>query len=314
MTTKVSIIILNWNGLEDTIECLESLKKITYPDYEVIVVDNGSTGNDAEVLREKFGGYIHLIQNDKNYGFAEGNNIGMRYALSSGADYILILNNDTVVAPNSLTELVKAMEEDAQAGIAGPTCYYYDKPKTIQFTGIMISWWTGRLRNVGQGRQDTGQYHGAIEVDCVSGCAMLVTKRLLERISLFDPRFPFGNEDYEFCTRARREHFKVIFVRNSKIWHKVSRSRKKLMNNPEEREILLKEIGDLRIREWLWFSRTYSRSRWQRVSQAFFYFVVTLPWLALLSLKRDGFKITLAKTKSALKEIKSVARMHQTTK
>jgi len=83
----VSTIILNWNGLKDNIECLESLDKVTYPNYQVIVVDNGSTGDDGKTLRERYGDYIQIIQNDKNYGYAEGNNIGMRYAMRNGSDY-----------------------------------------------------------------------------------------------------------------------------------------------------------------------------------------------------------------------------------
>ncbi|GAG89310.1 unnamed protein product, partial [marine sediment metagenome] len=108
---KVSIITLNWDGLEYTIECLASLKKITYPNYEVIVVDNGSKGNDAQVLEEKFGDYIHIIKNDMNYGSRGGVNIGMRYFLNnSNSDYLLLLDNDTVVDPEFLTEMVKVAE------------------------------------------------------------------------------------------------------------------------------------------------------------------------------------------------------------
>ena len=117
---KISVIILNWNELDDTIECLDSLKKITYPNYEIIVVDNGSKGNDAQVLQEKFSDYIHLIQNDRNYGFTGGTNIGMRYALNNSApDYILVLNSDTVVDSEFLAEMVKVTEADPASGIAG---------------------------------------------------------------------------------------------------------------------------------------------------------------------------------------------------
>ena len=351
---KVSIIILNWNGWNDTIECLESLYQITYPNYGVIVVDNGSEDESIAKIKDYAEGKIKveskffeyscenkpikiieytreeaeagggkegeipdlasnrkliIIKNEKNYGFAEGNNIGMRYALSSRTDYILILNNDIVVAPDFLTELHKAMDENVQAGIAGPTCYYYDKPNTIWYVGTMINWWTRRIRLIGYGKQDTGQYQRVTEVDSVSGCAMLVRRRVLEKISLFDPRFPFGNEDYEFCTRACREHFKVIHVPNSMIWHKVSRSRRKLMNNREKRENLLKQIGGLRMEEWLWFFKTYSPSRLQYVSQNVFYFAVTLPWGALLFLKRHGLKATLARIRFVLREIKDLIRI-----
>ena len=139
MNPKVSIIILNWNSLDDTVHCLESLEKITYPNYDIIVVDNGSKGNDAEILREKFKGYIHIIENDKNYGFPEGCNIGMRYALKNSApDYILLLNNDTTVAPDFLAEMVKIAESDPLIGIAGPKIYFYHEPYKIQSVGLQI--------------------------------------------------------------------------------------------------------------------------------------------------------------------------------
>src|SRR3989338_5442408 len=126
---RVSVIILNWNGLDDTIECLESLKKITYPNYEVILVDNASSGDDVAQLRKKFGKYIKIIQNDKNYGFAEGNNIAIRKVMKENkSKYVLLLNNDTVVDAKFLDELVKTGESDPKVGIVGPIIYnYYTK-------------------------------------------------------------------------------------------------------------------------------------------------------------------------------------------
>jgi len=110
---KVSIIILNWNGLKDTIECLESLKKITYPNYEVIVVDNDSKGNDADILEERYKNYIRVIRNKENLGFAGGNNVAIRQVLKEEkSDYILLLNNDTIVEPNFLEELIKIALQD----------------------------------------------------------------------------------------------------------------------------------------------------------------------------------------------------------
>ena len=118
MNPKVSIIILNWNGLDDTVHCLESLEKIIYSNYDVIVVDNGSEGNDAQILREKFKDYIHVIENDKNYGFAEGNNIGIRYALKDSApDYILLLNSDTEAKNYFVKGNVEFMNADSSVRI-----------------------------------------------------------------------------------------------------------------------------------------------------------------------------------------------------
>ena len=186
---KVSIIILNWNGLEDTIECLESLKKITYPNYEVIVVDNGSKGNDAQMLQERFGDYIHLIQNDRNYGFAEGNNIGIRYALDNSApDYLLLLNNDTVAAPDFLTELIKTAETDANIGIVGPKIYYYDlvgKDNVIWSAGGKISWWhLNVFYHIGLRDGDLPKYQSIASVDWLTGSAMMFKRQIIENLSL----------------------------------------------------------------------------------------------------------------------------------
>jgi GT2 family glycosyltransferase len=294
MNPKVSIIILNWNGWEDTIECLESLYQMGWKEKEL---ENMPSNRK-----------LILIKNEKNYGFAKGNNIGMRYALSSRTDYILILNNDIVVAPDFLTELIEVTEKDAQIGIAGPTCYYYDWPGVIWATGVRISWWTGRMRDiVGQGKQDKGQYQGIMEVDGVTGCAMLIRRQVLDKISLFDPRFPFGNEDYEFCIRARRRgQFKVIYIPNSKIWHKVSRSRRKLMSDLTERHALLGREGDLRLKSRFQFFKICSPSRLSYISQGIFYFVIALPWAAFLYLTKHGLKATIVRVVSALKDIKNL--------
>ena len=174
----VSIIILNWNGLEDTIECLESLRGITYPNYEIIVVDNGSEGNDVKILQARFGGYIHIIKNDNNYGFAKGNNIGMRYALQREAEYILLLNNDTTVAPDFLSELVNVAESDPKSGLLGPKVYFYYEPDVIWFAGGRISL-LSRTSNRGYKQVDKGQFDRVDLVDFISGSCMLIKRYFL---------------------------------------------------------------------------------------------------------------------------------------
>ena len=232
MYPKVSIIILNWNGLEDTAECLESLKKITYPNYKVIVVDNASSGDDVKVLRERFGDYIHIIQNDANYGFAEGNNIGMRYALTNcKLDYFLILNNDTVVAPGFLTELVKAAESDPHIAILGPKIFYYDfkgRKDVIWFAGGAVHWWRPAiLQRLYTDDSSVQGPSGPVTIDWVTGSAMMIRSSIIEQISLFDSRYFFGNEDVDYCLKARRHGLTVVYVPTAVIWHKVGASRKK---------------------------------------------------------------------------------------
>lgn len=218
---KVAIVILNWNGLRDTVECLESLKNITYPNYEVIVVDNGSKGEDVEVLRNKFGDYIHMIENDKNYGFAEGNNIGMRYALeNSNPDYILLLNNDTVVDPGFLTELVKVAESDPLIGIVGPKIRFYYEPNRIQSAGGQINWWTGQLSLIGCTQIDRGQFDEMREVDWVIGCALLVKSETIREIGLLYAGYFAYLEETDWCARCGKAGYKVIYTPAARLWHK----------------------------------------------------------------------------------------------
>ena len=143
---KVSIIILNWNGLKDTIECLESLKKITYPNYKVIVVDNGSKGNDADILEKRYKNYIKLIRNKENLGFAEGNNVAIREVIKEGkSDYILCLNNDTVIAdPDYLEKLVTIARGNPSCGVLGSLVLNYIDNK-VQSEWFAFSKWRGRF-------------------------------------------------------------------------------------------------------------------------------------------------------------------------
>lgn len=224
---KVFIIILNWNSVQDTIECLESLKKITYPNYEAVVVDNASSGKDVEILRERRTDWPHVIVNDKNYGYAEGSNIGIRYALARGAEYVLLLNNDTVVDPEFLTELVKVADSNPSIGIAGSKSYYYHCPDRIQHAGGKIRWWLGDIECYDD-KKDIDKYNKIAERDFIYGVSFLIKKEVIEKTSLLDPFFFFTIEDYDFCASAKRAGFKIMYVPESKIWHKVGASRAKL--------------------------------------------------------------------------------------
>jgi len=222
MPSKVSIIILNWNGLEDTIECLESLKKTTYPNYEVIVVDNGSRGNDAQVLGEKFGDYIHIIKNDKNYGYTGGNNIAIRHVLAhSEPDYLLILNNDIVVAPDFLDYLVEVAEGNGSIGIVGPKVYYYDYPGRIQSAGGKINMWKGITPHIGDWEIESGQYNTGRMVDHISGCCLLVKSEVIQKVGLFDESYFCYWDETDYCARAKKAGYKLSYAPRARIWHKV---------------------------------------------------------------------------------------------
>jgi len=229
---KVSIITLNWNGLEDTIECLESLKKITYPNYEVIVVDNGSEGNDTQVLEERFSDYIHLIKNDRNYGAYDGYNIGMRYILNnSNPNYLLLLDNDTVVDPEFLTEMVKVAEADSAISMAGAKIYYYDEPDRLQYLGGEIDLWGGVFNPLstiakgifGRKEFDRGQHDSIKEIEHMGFWCALIRRESLEIIGLFDER-PFHEyaeyAEIDYFIRAKEAGLKIVYIPKAKVWHK----------------------------------------------------------------------------------------------
>jgi GT2 family glycosyltransferase len=219
---QTAIIVLNWNGLRDTPDCLVSLERLDCPDYEVIVVDNGSTDGSTGVIREQFPG-VTLIENRENLGFTGGNNAGLRYALRRGMDYALLLNNDTEVAPDFLRHMLKTTEADPNVGIAGPMIYYHQQPDQIWSAGGAIDRPRGQTRMIGLDEQDIGQYGAAPrEVDFVTGCALLVRKSVLEQVGLLDEQFFAYYEEVEWCERARRAGYHIVGVPRAKVWHKIS--------------------------------------------------------------------------------------------
>ncbi len=217
----VYIIVLTWNGREDTLECLRSLADLTYPNYRVLVVDNNSADGTAVALVQEFPG-TEVIVNNSNLRFAGGNNVGIRRAADRGAEYILLLNNDTTVDPRFLTLMVDAMQNDGSAGIAGPKIYYFADRNRIWYAGGRIEWSKGWISHLGVHETDKGQYDTAGETAYVTGCCMLVKRQVIERIGMLDEAYYIYGEDADFCVRASRAGFRLLYVPAAVIWHKLS--------------------------------------------------------------------------------------------
>ena len=220
---KIAIIILNWNGLNDTLECLESVKKIDYPNYEIIVVDNGSDDGSAAAVAQRYPEII-LIKNESNLGYALGNNKGIQKALESGCDYVFLLNNDTTVDQDCLNELLKIAESNPRIGIAGPKIYLYHDPARVWYAGGEIRFREAISVSSGLFRRDRPSFNIPSEVSFITGCAMLVKRTAIEEVGLLDPEYVSYLEDTDWCWRMARKGFKLVYVPGARVYHKVSQS------------------------------------------------------------------------------------------
>lgn len=201
-----------------TAECLDSLGRIDYPNYQILVVDNGSTDGSQELIKNKFPSVI-LMENESNLGFVEGNNRGINYAIENKADYIFLVNDDVVVSPSVLSTLVDIAENDRKVGILGPMIYHYDEPNRIQSAGGKIHWGKGRASHQGWDEIDYRQYNGNRDVDFLFGCAFLIKRSVIKKIGLMDPAFFMYFEEADWCFRAKKAGYKVVCVADSKVWH-----------------------------------------------------------------------------------------------
>lgn len=218
----VYVLTLNWNRCQDTLACLESLTRMSYPNFCILVVDNGSTDGSVEAIATHFP-KVEIIANERNLGFAAGCNIGLRHTLAQGAGYIFIVNNDTTVDPRALDELV-AEADPPDVGMLAPKIYYHDNPNYIWSVGGGQNPLTLEMTG-GHGRgPDVGQWEEVVEREYLVGCALLIKRDLLERVGLFDERFFMYYEDMDLCLRARRAGYRLLMVPRAKIWHKVATS------------------------------------------------------------------------------------------
>jgi hypothetical protein len=215
----VAAIVLNWNNWPLTVECLQSLRRVTYPRCRVLIVDNGSTDDSEKVLREKFPEF-EFIQTGANLGYAGGNNAGLRRALELNTDYLCLLNNDVVVEPDFLEPLVAALEADAQLGIVGGLQLSHRNPRLILSSGSFFSWYTGTVRDPQAGLLDAGQCSRPKDVDFICGAALLARASMARAVGLLDEAFFLVGEDTDWCLRAQRAGWRVAYIPGSKIFHK----------------------------------------------------------------------------------------------
>lgn len=224
----VAIIILNWNSYKDTFECLKSLETLNYPSFKIFLVDNNSTDDSFQKLKEDFLSQtfqldICFIQSNENLGFAGGNNLGIQQANKEGYELFWLLNNDTYVDSNALINLVKTMEEEPKVGIVGSKIYYSNTNK-IWFAGGKISRFLMTPKHIGFGEEDLGQYDKQQEVDYITGCSLLFNKKLIDDIGYMCEDYFLYYEETDWNIRARQKGWRILYNPESIVYHKVSMS------------------------------------------------------------------------------------------
>jgi len=219
---KVFVLTLNWNGKRFIGECLESLERLDYSNYEIVVIDNGSTDGSIQYI-QKFFPKVKLLANGENLGYAKGLNRGLEYAYERGAKYFLILNNDTKIDKNGLKALVNVATEHPECGYITGKIYYYDKPDTLQTVGF-------RLRkdfvtvHIGVNEKDVGQYDSVEKREFCDDVMMLVSQRVYCEVGGYSPVFFLNGEEFDWQLRGKRQGFEILYTPHAKTWHKVSLS------------------------------------------------------------------------------------------
>ncbi|MEW6611380.1 MAG: glycosyltransferase family 2 protein [Pseudomonadota bacterium] len=217
---KVAVIILNWNGWPDTLACMHALTALEYPDYEVLVVDNGSSDDSIIRIREVYPN-ASIIENERNLGFGGGCNVGIHHALSRGADFIWLLNNDTRVEPDTLSALMNVALSDPKIGAVGSVLFYMDAPGNIQaWGGGWVNLWSGLSRHAKQATMGR-------ELHYITAASVLLRREALLSVGAFDDKnFFMYWEDADLCFRLRRGGWRLAVAPQARVWHKESASLK----------------------------------------------------------------------------------------
>jgi len=220
MKPKVTVIVLNWNGLDDTLACLDSLARLDYGNLRALVVDNGSRVSPRAAV-EKAHAWVEVVENPRNLGYAEGNNVGMRIALEAGAEFVWVLNNDTVVEPDCLDVLVATALVHPRAGTVGGKVLRAGDPDTLWMAWGRVTWLQSLIELEGKNRRDDGRYDLERQVPWIPGCSILFRAEALREVGLFDADYFAYHEDVEWATRAAAAGWQSWYNGHARIFHAV---------------------------------------------------------------------------------------------
>ncbi len=216
----VVIIVLNYNNKTDTLISLESISKLEYSPFEIVLIDNGSQDNSFEDLKDKYSN-IHLILSKKNLGVSGGRNLGIKYANENfNYDFLFFLDNDIAIESNALSEMVGSFDSANKIGIVSPKCYVRNTGVIKYAGGMSINFSTGLISDIGGGQEDKGQFDESVFITA-SGGLCLISRDVINKVRGFDEKFyPYGWEDVDFSIRARKAGFKIFYNYKAIIYHK----------------------------------------------------------------------------------------------
>lgn len=221
MYPTVAVIVLTWNQRDFNVDCVDSLVKLEYPQecLQIIVVDNGSEDTTVTDIRKRYP-QVTILENGGNLGYAEGNNVGIRHALQGAAQYIMLLNNDTLVAPNMLAKLIAVADQQGEVGIVSPTIYYHSEPRRIWCAGAAIDWRHGNTARLQAEEIAHNISPYPQDVDFVSGCAICLKRQVVEDVGVLDRRFFMYYEETDWCIRAKKAGWRIMYVPDASVWHR----------------------------------------------------------------------------------------------
>jgi GT2 family glycosyltransferase len=224
--TSVAILILNWNGLDFSRSCLESLRKVDFPDFKVILVDNASQNEEGKTLKQLFP-EIELLQNSENLGFAGGNNVGIKYALEQGYTHLMLLNNDTVVEPDFLGEMLLKFRQNPNLGVVQPLILFLHDQKIIWSAGGKWVPTLGRAITLGDRAPVSDYRHKKATLDWATGCCMLITREAILKAGLLNEQYFVYFEDVEWSLRFKNAGYDISLAERAIIYHEAGASSKK---------------------------------------------------------------------------------------
>lgn len=229
---NICIILVNYNGYDDTVECIKSIENSDYDNYKIILVDNGSKDKNKILNDNYINNAADVIISEENLGFSGGNNLGIKYAQEKyDPEYYLLLNNDTVITKDTISNLKKGFDFDSKAGIITGKIYYFSEPKTIWAAGGKFNFNTGIADQPELGKIDDGvQYENTCVVSFATGCTMLISKQVINTVGYLEESYFLYAEDTDYCCRVLNAGFKIIYVGKALIYHKVSASTGKQSN------------------------------------------------------------------------------------